>query len=159
MIQVEATTSAETMRGYFGIGILHAKTGFNIGTLWRSARILGAQFIFTIGRRYKNQPSDTTKAWRHIPLFHYENVAQFRAGLPHDCRVIGVELDPRAHRISNYVHPERCVYLLGAEDHGLTREALTACHELVVLPGNICMNVAVAGSIVMFDRIQKRVGQ
>ena len=32
-------------RGYFGIGIFHGKTETNIGTLWRSAAILGADNI------------------------------------------------------------------------------------------------------------------
>jgi tRNA (guanosine-2'-O-)-methyltransferase len=43
------------MRGYYGIGIENVKTAENVGTLWRSAYILGASFIFTIGKRYKKQ--------------------------------------------------------------------------------------------------------
>ena len=42
-------------RGFFGIGIFHAKNEENIGTLWRSASILGADFIFTIGKPYRHQ--------------------------------------------------------------------------------------------------------
>ena len=42
-------------RGYFGIGIHHVKNEENIGMLWHSADILGADFIFTIGRRYNEQ--------------------------------------------------------------------------------------------------------
>lgn len=38
-------------RGYFGIGIFHGKSSENLGTLWRSAAILGADFIFTIGKQ------------------------------------------------------------------------------------------------------------
>jgi len=48
-------------RGFFGIGIQNIKTESNIGTLWRSANILGADFIYTIGKRYKKQSSDTMK--------------------------------------------------------------------------------------------------
>ena len=54
------------MRGYFGIGIQNAKTDENIGTLWRSAFIMGASFIFTIGKRYKKQATDTPKSWKNI---------------------------------------------------------------------------------------------
>lgn len=36
-------------RGYFGIGVYHSKNADNIGTLWRSAAIFGADFIFTNG--------------------------------------------------------------------------------------------------------------
>lgn len=139
-------------RGYFGIGIENTKTGMNVGTLWRSAHLLGASFIFTIGKRYKMQASDTTKAWKSVPLFSYESFEDFYASLPHDCQVIGVELDPKAIPLSDFSHPERCVYLLGAEDHGLSRKALEKCHKLVVLPGKYSMNVATAGSIVMYSR-------
>ena len=75
--------------------------------------------------------------------------------MPFDCRLIGVELDQKAIPVTTFVHPERCIYLLGAEDHGLTKEALEKCHHLVQLPGDYCMNVAVAGSIIMYDRTLK----
>jgi tRNA G18 (ribose-2'-O)-methylase SpoU len=142
-------------RGYFGIGIVHVKKEHNVGTLLRTAQSLGAAFVFTVGRRYDRQASDTTKAWRHIPLYHHDTIDQLVDSLPYSCPLIGVELDPRARPISNYVHPERAVYLLGAEDHGLTPSERARCHQLVQLPGAYCLNVATAGSIVMFDRVQK----
>ena len=142
-------------RGYFGIGIEHTKTETNVGTLWRSANIMGAQFIFTIGMRYRKQASDTTKAWRHIPLFHFLTFESFYENMPFDCRLVGIEIDAAAQHLYGYVHHERCIYLLGAEDHGLTNRALSRCHDLVVIPGDRCLNVAVAGSIVMYDRAAK----
>lgn len=36
-------------KGYFGIGIENALQTQNIGTIWRSAQIMGADFIFIIG--------------------------------------------------------------------------------------------------------------
>lgn len=142
-------------RGFFAIGIYHTKTEVNVGTLWRSASIFGATFIFTIGKRYKKQSSDTMKSWKHIPLFHYETFEEFYRSLPHDCRLTGIELDNRAIDLKNYSHPERCVYLLGAEDHGLNELTIQKCHDLIKLPGEFSMNVSVAGSIVMYDRITK----
>jgi len=142
-------------RGYFGIGILNGKTEANIGTLWRSAFIMGASFIFTIGKRYKNQSSDTVKTWKHIPLYHYETFDDFYKSIPYDSRIIGIEIDDKSVPINEFKHPERCVYLLGAEDNGLSKEAIDKCHELIVLPGEYCMNVAVAGSIVMYDRLYR----
>jgi tRNA G18 (ribose-2'-O)-methylase SpoU len=142
-------------RGYFGIGILNVKTTANIGTLWRSANILGASFIFVIGNRYKRQASDTMQTWRHIPLYHYDNFEEFYKSMPYDCQLIGIELNENSIPVSEFKHPERCVYLLGAEDSGLTNEAINKCHKLVQLPGEYCLNVSVAGSIVLFDRINK----
>lgn len=143
------------MRGFFGIGIENTKTHQNIGTLWRSASIMGASFMFTIGNRYKKQPTDTMQSWRHIPLYNYESFEVFYKSMPYDCQLIGIELDERSVPVSEFKHPERCIYLLGAEDNGLSKEALIKCHHLVQLPGDYCMNVSVAGSIMMFDRNSK----
>lgn len=142
-----------TARGYFGIGIENTKTEMNIGTLWRSASIFGAAFIYTVGRRYKKQSSDTMNSWKHLPLYNYESFDEFYRAMPFACQLIGIELDERSVPIKSFSHPERAVYLLGAEDHGLTKEALNKCHAIIQLPGNYCMNVATAGSIVMYDRM------
>ena len=144
------------MRGYFGIGIYHGKNEENIGTLWRSANILGADFIFTIGKRYSHQCSDTMKTPRHIPLFHYNDWDDMFAHVPYGCPVVAVELADNSTPIKDYVHRERCIYLLGAEDHGIPPEILNRCSDIVQLPGDYCMNVSTAGSIVMFDRINKQ---
>jgi tRNA G18 (ribose-2'-O)-methylase SpoU len=143
------------MRGYFAIGIERTKTEMNVGTLWRSAHLLGAAYVFTIGRRYSRQASDTTRAWKSIPLFHYGTFDEMYSNMPHDCRLIGVELDPNAKALPSFVHPERCIYLLGAEDHGLTKATLARCHALVQLPGFASMNVSAAGTCVMYDRFAK----
>lgn len=143
-------------RGFFGIGIFHTKSPQNVGTLWRSAHNFGAAFAFTVGKRYQREASDTTKAWRHVPLYHYLDLDDLIEHLPLDCRLVGVELDNRAHSLGGFVHPERACYLLGAEDHGLNPETLRRCHSLVYVPGaERCLNVSVAGSIVLYDRQAK----
>jgi tRNA G18 (ribose-2'-O)-methylase SpoU len=143
------------MKGFFGIGIENTKTGMNVGTLWRSAQIMGASFIFTIGQRYKLQASDTLKTPRNIPLYNHRTFGEFYEAMPYDCILVGVELDEKAAPIQKFSHPKRCIYLLGAEDNGLTNVALNACHQIIQLPGEFSMNVAVAGSIVMYDRIKQ----
>ena len=145
-------------RGFFGIGIFHAKKEENVGTLWRSAYIYGASYIFTIGRRYDEQASDTTKAWRHIPLNHYSDWEDFFTHIPHNARIIGIETE--GWPLKSFVHPQEAVYLLGAEDHGLTPEVIARCHKTVSAetPRCISLNVAVAGSIVMYDRYIKNGG-
>ena len=141
------------MRGYFGIGIYHSKTEVNIGTLWRSAYQLGASYIFTIGKRYQMQSSDTPKTWRHIPLFHYETIDELQ--IPHDCQLVGIEMG--GIELQRAKHPQRAIYLLGAEDHGLPQNIIDRCHKIVSIPSlrTNSYNVAVAGSIVMYDRMIK----
>lgn len=155
-VKMTRKAQARDPRGYFGIGIENTKNAGNVGTLWRTAYTFDAAFIFTIGRRYVPQASDTVKSWRHVPLFTYQTFADFYANLPHDCQLVGVELDQRARPLESFQHPQRCVYLLGAEDHGLSAEALARCHSLISLPGRFCLNVAVAGSIALYHRHTQR---
>ena len=91
----------------------------------------------------------------HIPLVGYDTFDEFLSRLPKHSRLTGIELDAKAKPIQRFVHPEQAVYLLGAEDYGLPQSILGGCHAIVQLPGDLCLNVAVAGSIVMFDRINK----
>ena len=142
-------------RGYFGIGIDNVKTKENIGTLFRSALNFDADFIFTIHKRYQKQASNTVKAERHIPLWHFETIEEFRKSIPYDCIPIGVEIAKEAKSIINFVHPERAIYILGAEDYGITKDIQSLCKEIIYIPSNLCLNVSVAGSIVMFDRFTK----
>jgi len=143
-------------RGYFGIGVYQPKTKVNVGVLWRSASVLGAAFLFTIGHRYQHQCSDTMKSFRHIPLFSYDSFDAFYSQMPRLGRLVGVEIDEQAQAIQPFIHPQQAVYLLGAEDHGLPQKVIDKCWAVVQLPGERCMNVSVAGSIVMFDRVNKQ---
>lgn len=142
-------------RGFFGIGIEYPMTAKNVGTLWSSAHIMGADFMFVIGRRYTKVATDTLKSWRHIPLFEYESFGHFYKAMPKDAELVGVELDSRSVPLTSYSHPQMAVYLLGAEDKGLSAEALEHCTDVVQIPGEYSLNVSAAGSIVLYDRLLK----
>lgn len=141
-------------RGFFAIGVYHPKTEANIGTLMRSAYLYQAAFVFTVGHRYVPQASDTPKTPLHIPLFNFQTIEDLHAHLPKGAPLIGVELDPRGKKLPDYKHPERGVYLLGAEDRGLPQNVIDMCHDLVEIPTPEpqSMNVATAGSIMLYDR-------
>lgn len=138
--------------GYFGIAVYKPKTHHNIGTLWRTAHILGADFLVTIGRRYTKQCSDTLNTPNSVPLYNYESFDDFYRHLPYGCQLVGVELDRGAELIDNFSHPLKTCYLLGAEDGGLPKDVLGKCHHKVKLRGDSSLNVAVAGSIVVYYR-------
>lgn len=147
----------EGMRGYFAIGIECPKRETNIGTLWRSAYAFGASFIFTIGERYvRQQASDTCRTWRHIPLLYYQDLQRFQDSLPKECPVVGIETVPSGRVLRAFTHPQRVIYLLGAEDRGLSKEAMAICSDFIRIPAAYCLNVATAGSIVMYDRSAKQ---
>src|SRR5205807_1070118 len=105
--------------GFFAIGVEGGKCEANIGSLWRSADLFGAAFIFTVGARYRKQASDTMRSARHIPLFGFGSVDDLYAHLPVDASLVAVELTDDARDLVSFVHPEQACYVLGAEDVGL----------------------------------------
>jgi tRNA G18 (ribose-2'-O)-methylase SpoU len=107
----------------------------------------------TVGRRYPRQPSDTTNARLHVPLFEFDSLEDL--AVPHGCTLVGIEQAKGARPLPSFQHPQCALYLLGAEDSGIPAAALERCHQLVAIATPMCVNVAVAGSIVMYDRQAK----
>lgn len=146
-------------RGYFGIGIVGGKSPENVGGLWRSAHALGASMIFTVAFRAPRQATDTSKAARHVPLMQWKDWDTFLAHRPDGCELVAVEQDDGGARtarlLPSFRHPERALYVLGSEDRGLNRAVLADCESMVEIPSSLCLNVATAGSIVLYDRIAK----
>ena len=154
-------SSSDAGCGFFGVGVLNPKTDENIGTLWRSAYQCGASFVFTIGMRHDEAwktSSDTTKAWRNIPAHCHDDWAAFCAAAPYNTPWVAVEMG--GVPLASFEHPERAIYLLGAEDHGLPPAIVRQCSHVVSLDAarTPSYNVAVAGSLVMYDRLSKRGG-
>ena len=139
--------------GYFEIGVFHPRSGDNIGTLWRSAYQLGAAGIFTIGRPYRQQTSDTQHAAYEIPLRNFPTFEEFLANRPVGAMLIGIEIGGQP--LSNFSHPERAVYLLGSETAGLPDNVLQQCNAVIGLESihYPSYNLAVAGSLVMYHRV------
>ena len=109
-------------------GVFNSKTVENVGTLWRSAYMLGAAFIFTIGsRNVWEKAADTYKSWRRVPAFRYESWDAFCSVAPYNCQWVAVEMG--GEPLSSFVHPERCVYLLGAEDAGNVSRGMWLGHS------------------------------
>lgn len=144
-------------RGYFAIGIFEPKIEANEGVLMRSAFLYEAAFVFTIGSRYTRVAADTPNTQLNIPLFNVKTFDELKAFVPTKSSIVGVELSPVATSLPRFKHPDRAIYLLGAEDHGLTEEVMNGCDHLVQIPTPkpYSMNVSVAGSILMYDRMVK----
>lgn len=98
---------------------------------------------------------DTHKAVGAMPYFHYATFEDFYAHIPKGAMLVGVELDDKAVPLETFEHPRRCVYLLGAEDHGLSNKAIEKSLHLVKFDTPQSLNVSVAGSIIMYGRRMK----
>jgi tRNA G18 (ribose-2'-O)-methylase SpoU len=144
-------------RGYWGIGLYQPKREFNMGTLLRAANAFGAAFAFTVAERFQRQATDTSRSWRHVPIFRFHSLEDLVEHLPFNCPLVGIEYQVDGIELPRFVHPEQACYLLGAEDEGLPPEVLQRCRFAVHIPGvQFPLNVASAGVIVMYDRHAKR---
>ena len=134
---------------------MNIKTEINYGTLFRSALAFGVDFIFLIGKRFGKQSSDTAQSHKHLPLFEYGCFEDFYTHIPYDCQLVSVEICEKAKLIKTFTHPERAVYLLGKEDGSLPQAVIDKSFGVIKIPTKYCLNVSVAGSIVLFDRFNK----
>lgn len=142
------------MRGYFGVGVEEISKGFNLGNLVRTAHAFGASFFFTINASAKYaeiKASDTSHADIHMPFYSYNSVADL--DLPKDCSLVGVELLDEAVDLPSFRHPLRAAYVLGPEKGSLSPELVKRCEHVVKIPTKFCVNVGVAGALVIYDRM------
>jgi tRNA G18 (ribose-2'-O)-methylase SpoU len=141
-------------RGYFGIGAERISKPLNLGNLVRSAHAFGASFVFTIGAAPEafHFKSDTSKSGAHLPYYHWETLDEMR--LPQDCRLVGIELMAESEDLPSFAHPVQAAYVLGPELGSLSPEMVARCDHLVRIPTGFCINVAMAGAIVMYDRVR-----
>ena len=141
-------------RGYFAIGAERISKSLNLGNLMRSAHGFGASFTFTIGATYQalEAQADTSKGALHLP--HYNWSATDELVLPTGCRLVGIELLDQAIDLPSFRHPRQAAYVLGPERGSLSAELIARCDYIVRIPTRFCVNVAMAGAIVMYDRIR-----
>lgn len=144
----------KSARGYFGIGAERISKPLNLGNLIRSAHAFSASFVFTIGAHHKalDFSSDTSKTLGRIPYYHWETINDMH--LPNDCRLVGIELMDESEDLPSFRHPIKAAYVLGPELGTLSQELVARCDHLVRIPTQFSINVAMAGAIVMYDRIK-----
>jgi tRNA (guanosine-2'-O-)-methyltransferase len=140
---------------YCGIGIINGKSHINYGTLLRSGNMFGVNFAFIIGKRFHKQPSDTYRSERVFPIFEFTSFEDANNHLPYGCEWVLVEQAPSAVSLPQFSHPKRTIYLLGAEDTGIPQNILQQIKTVVSIPTPRSLNVAVAGSIILYDRYVK----
>ncbi|MFV2092292.1 MAG: RNA methyltransferase, partial [Hyphomicrobiales bacterium] len=126
----------------------------NLGNLMRSAHAFGASFIFTVDAHKTLGPSisNTSKSHDHIPYYAWASVAEM--AVPQGCALVGVEFVDAATELPSFHHPTRAIYVLGPERSSLSPAMLARCDHLVKIPTIFCLNLAMAGAIVMYDRVR-----
>jgi tRNA G18 (ribose-2'-O)-methylase SpoU len=147
------------MRWYFGIGAEEISKPMNLGALMRTAHAFGASFFFTVNAAPKVREayrSDTSRAFEHLPYYPFDAVDDLR--LPKGCVLVGVELTDDAVDLPVFKHPQAAAYVLGRERGSISSELLSRCAHVVKIPTRFCINVGLAGAILMYDRVLSQGG-
>lgn len=142
------------MRGFFGIGVEGIHKPQNVGNLVRSAHAFGASFFFTITPSvdvHGIKQTDTSGAFDHVPYYEYDSVSTL--DLPKGCQLVAVEFLEDAIDLPSFRHPSTAAYVLGPEMGNVSPELLSRCDHVIKIPMKFCINVGVAGALVMYDRL------
>ena len=67
-------------------------------------------------------------------------------------QLVGVELTDDAVMLPTFRHPVQAAYILGPERGSLSPETLARCDHVVKIPTKFCINLSLAGALVMYDR-------
>ncbi len=141
-------------RGYFGIGVEGVSKSANVGALLRTAHAFGAAFCFTVAAAYDaraGRVADTSDTAAHVPLWRFPTLDSL--SLPQGCVLVGVEFLADAAELPSFRHPPNAAYVLGPERAGLSPEMLASCRHVVRIPTRFALNLAVAGALVLYDRL------
>ncbi|MDE2515610.1 MAG: RNA methyltransferase [Rhodospirillales bacterium] len=141
-------------RGYCGIGVEGVSKPANVGALLRTAHAFGAEFCFTVGAGYDargGRAADTAATPAHVPLWRFADAEAL--ALPQGCALVGIELLDEAADLPSFRHPLSAAYVLGPERSGLSPALLARCRHVVRIPTRFALNLAVAGALVLYDRL------
>jgi tRNA G18 (ribose-2'-O)-methylase SpoU len=141
-------------RGYFGIGAEGISKSANVGALLRTGHAFGAAFCFSIGTGWDaraGRTADTADTPLHVPMYRYATLEEL--ALPRECVLVGIERVDDAVDLPSFRHPLNAAYVLGPERAGLSEALLARCDHVVKIPTRFSLNLAVAGALVLYDRL------
>jgi len=140
-------------RGHYGIAMLTPSHKENISGVARATGCFDADYMAVVGRDYDDHAAGVGHD-RHTPIWQFKHTVDFLGSLPYDTQVVAIDVDEDATPLSEYHHPERAIYVLGEEGPGFEnhQDVLDRADDTVYIESEYCMNVAVAGNMILRDR-------
>ncbi|MEM7661371.1 MAG: RNA methyltransferase [Pseudomonadota bacterium] len=143
------------MRGYFAIGAEGISKPMNLGALMRTANAFGAAFVFSVKAEDRTKiayKSDTSRTFENLPYYQWDSIDEMH--FPKGVQLVGIELTDDAVELPEFRHPRMAAYILGPERGNLSEAMTERCDHVVKIPTRFCINVSLAGALVMYDRIR-----
>ena len=127
----------------------------NLGALMRTANAVGASFVFSVQAADRTKIanlSDTSRTFKNVPYYAWESMDEMV--FPKGCQLVGIELTDDAVELPEFKHPRMAAYVLGPERGNLSPAMVERCDHIVKIPTKFCINVSLAGALVMYDRVR-----
>jgi tRNA(Leu) C34 or U34 (ribose-2'-O)-methylase TrmL len=96
--------------------------------------------------------TDTKNKAEIIPI---TAVSSLLENVPHQAKIICVELVENATVLPNFQHPNNAFYIFGPEDGTIPQNIIDQADEVIYIPTIGCLNLAATVNIVLYDRLIK----
>ena len=148
----------DTTRSDVHVAIENWQHDMNIGTIVRNANAFNVAAVHIIGKRHWNRRGAMVTD-KYLDVIHHATVADFVAAMG-DRRIIAIDNQPGARRLSDVQLPEHAVLVFGGEGPGLSTEMVVASEYMVAIEqfgSTRSVNVGVAAGIVLYRWAQEHV--
>ena len=148
----------DTTRSDVHVAIENWQHDMNIGTIVRNANAFNVAAVHIIGKRHWNRRGAMVTD-KYLDVIHHATVADFVAAMG-DRRIIAIDNQPGARRLSDVQLPEHAVLVFGGEGPGLSTEMVVASEYMVAIEqfgSTRSVNVGVAAGIVLYRWDQENV--
>jgi tRNA G18 (ribose-2'-O)-methylase SpoU len=152
---VEAITAdLDRRRMPFHVAVENWKHDLNIGTLVRNANAFLAAAVHIIGsRKWNRRGAMVTDRYQHV--IYHATIDDFAAWAAQtELPLLGIDIVPGSHPLTQAVLPRRCVLVFGQEGPGLSPAAQQACDQVLHIPqygSTRSINAGVASGIAMYE--------
>jgi tRNA (guanosine-2'-O-)-methyltransferase len=152
-------TWRQRTEGALAIALDGVQGPFNVGAIIRTAAAYRAEHFWLNATATGPENSKVGKTAlgtdRYLQVERLNSVVEIAAAAHAlDFQVIGIELASEARPLHEIELPPRTCFVLGNEDHGMSKASMAACDSLAFLPqlGKVgSLNVATAASIAMYE--------
>jgi tRNA(Leu) C34 or U34 (ribose-2'-O)-methylase TrmL len=144
------------------VALVDPKFPHNVGAAVRAASCYGIGQVWFSGDRvqlvgargYRLPREERMRGYQEVELRHSD---AFFEAFDRDVVPVAVEVRPGSESLIDFEHPERALYVFGAEDGTLGKAVLRHCHRFVIIPTRHCTNLSAAVYTALYDRHAKRV--
>lgn len=149
-----------------GVLLINPKYAHNVGAAFRACAAWGVPLLRWTGTRMDEFERINGRLPREERMRQYKDQVDWECmmGEPRPITKIlsgyrmtpvCVEVGEGYETLPDFGHPENALYVFGPEDGSVPRPIKQHCHRFVSIPTHVCLNLAAAVNVVLYDRQSK----